>query len=182
MLVRWPEGLPGGRTVDEMVHFTDWLPTILSMAGVKLPETLKLDGVDVLPLLRGETGQAITRRFWQWNRYTPLASCNAAMRDGDFKLIRPVLDAAMQVPDIQWLWVSMYGPEYFIQNGAFQPPYPERDVPAPPPPELYNLADDPLEQTNVAKTYPGIVESMSAALDTWFAEVEAERKTIPRLV
>jgi arylsulfatase A len=181
LIVRWPEGLPGGRTVNEMVHFTDWLPTILSMAGVTLPETLKLDGINVLPLLRGETGQANTHRFWQWNRYTPLATCNAAMRDGDFKLIRPALDTAMQVPDIEWLWVSMYGPEYFIRNGAFQPPYPERDVPAPPSPELYNLAEDPLEQANVAQMYPGIVESMSAALDAWFAEVEAERKTIPRL-
>ena len=43
---------------------------------------LELDGVN-------------PRRFWQWNRYTPMISCNAAMRDGDWKLLRPRIPAAM---------------------------------------------------------------------------------------
>ena len=176
MIIRWPAGLGAGREVREMIHFCDWLPTILAMAGVELPAgNLPLDGVNVLPLLRGEKGKVETRRFWQWNRYTPVPTCNAAIRDGDWKLVRPAIKEAMQVPDIQWLEVSMYRPEHFIANGIIRGPDPPREVPAPPPPELYNIAEDPLEQRNLADKYPDIARRMLRELEAWFEEVEAER-------
>jgi arylsulfatase A-like enzyme len=178
MLLRWPAGLDGGRYFHEMVHFCDWFPTLLAAAGVPVPTDIELDGVDVLPVLRGEGGRVETRRFWQWNRYTPLVTCNAAMRDGDWKLVRPKITEAMQVPDIHWLWVSMYGPEHFVDNGIFRQPYPEREVGPPPPPELYNVAQDPLERENLADRYPDRVRKMLQELETWFEEVEAERATI----
>ena len=179
MIVRWPAGLPAGSVVNEMVHFTDWLPTILSMLGLETPAQLNLDGVNVLPVLRGEAGKVNTRRFWQWNRYAPLITSNAAMRDGEWKLVRPAIREAGDVPDIHWLWVSMYGPEYFLKNGVFRQPYPPREVPPPPPPELYHLAQDPGEQHNLAGQYPERVQKMLAELEAWFAEVEAERLAIP---
>ena len=178
MLVRWPAGLDGGRYFHDMVHFCDWFPTILAAAGVDVPAHLQLDGVNVLPVLRGEGGRVERRRFWQWNRYQPLVTCNAAMRDGDWKLVRPAIREAMHVPDIHWLWVSMYGPEHFLRNGIFGQPYPEREVPPPPPPELYNMAEDPLERENLADRYPERVRQMVCELETWFEEVEAERATI----
>lgn len=179
MILRWPDGLQGGREVHEMVHFSDWLPTILEMVGVALPQdTLPIDGVDVLPVLRGEKGKVETRRFWQWNRYTPLVTCNAAMRDGDWKLVRPEIAEAMQVPDVHWLHVSMYEPEHFITNGLIRDPDPPREVPPPPPPELYNIAEDPLEQTNLADKHPDLARRMLRELESWFEEVEAERATI----
>jgi arylsulfatase A len=178
MLLRWPAGLPGGRQVEEMVHFADWFPTLLAAAGLEPPARLSLDGVNVLPVLRGEAGQGCTRRFWQWNRYTPVVECNAAARDGDWKLVRPAIREAMAVPDLHWLWVSMYGPEHFIENGILQDPEPSRAVPAPPPPELYNLAEDPLEQRNLASEYPEVAHRLLAELESWFEEVEAERRTI----
>ena len=179
MVIRWPAGLDAGREVGEMIHFCDWLPTILSMVGVELPaDNLPIDGANVLPLLRGERGKVQAKRFWQWNRYTPLPTCNAAVRDGDWKLVRPAIKEAMQVPDSQWLRVSMYEPEYFIANGVIREPEPPREVPAPPPPELYNIAEDPLEVNNAADRHPQIVHRMVRELETWFAEVEAERASI----
>jgi arylsulfatase A len=178
MVIRWPDGLQGGQTVDEMVHFCDWFPTLLATAGLELPAELDIDGVNVLPVLQGQGGEVETRRFWQWNRFQPVVTCNAAIRDGDWKLVRPAIRQAMQVPDIHWLWVSMYGPDYFIQNGVFEPPYPERQVPPPPPAELYNIAQDPLEQENLADRHPERVRRLRTELETWFEEVEAERATI----
>jgi arylsulfatase A len=178
MLIRWPEGLQGGRLFHEMVHFTDWFPTLLAAAGIKAPKELDLDGVNVLPVLRGEGGKVETRRFWQWNRYTPIVSSNAAIRDGDWKLIRPAIRETMTVPDIHWLPVSMYMPEYFINNGIFSAPYPERDVPHPPEPELYNIAEDPLESENLATRHPDRARKMLRELESWFEEVEAERTTV----
>jgi len=177
-LIRWPAGLAGGRQIDSLVHFSDWFPTLLTAAGVEIPGHLDLDGHDILPLLRGESPPNEPRRFWQWNRYTPLVTCNAAMREGDWKLVRPWISGAGEVPDIHWLWVSMYGPEYFIQNGIFEAPYPERSLGDPPPPELYNLAEDPLEQHDLANQHPARVSAMLTALETWFEAVEAERAAI----
>jgi len=179
-VVRWPGGgLSGGRSVGEMVHLADWLATLLAAAGVEPPaDGLPLDGVNVLPVLRGERGEVCTRRFWQWNRYTPTVTCNAAVRDGNWKLVRPAIREAMGVPDLHWLWVSMYRPEYFIENGVLGEGDPPREIPDPPPAELYNLADDPGETTDLAATEPDRAARMLRELETWFEEVEAERRTI----
>ena len=178
MLLRWPAGLEGGREVHEMVHFCDWFPTLLEAVGVGLPNALRIDGVNILPALRGENGRFETRRFWQWNRYTPMATCNAAVRDGAWKLVRPAIREAMQVPDVHWLKVSMYEPEYFSANGVVRYPEPRRDIPPPPGPELYNIAQDSLEREDLAEAYPDRVRRMMRDLETWFEEVEAERSTI----
>ncbi|MBN1558158.1 MAG: sulfatase-like hydrolase/transferase [Lentisphaerae bacterium] len=178
-IVRWPAGgVSGGRTVDAMVHFVDWLPTLLAMAGAAVPrDNLPLDGVGVLPVLRGEPGETCTERCWQWNRYAPVGSSNAAIRDGDWKLVRPAIPETMTVPDVRHLQTSMYDPEYFIQHGIFKGG-PERDIPPPPPPELFNIAEDPLERRDVSGAHPDRVHALSAKLDAWFESVEADRRTI----
>jgi len=179
MLLRWPEGLDGGREITQMIHFSDWFPTILSMVGGQLPKELKIDGVDVLPVIRGEKGKVCTKRFWQWNRYTPLIICNAAIRDGDWKLVRPAIREAMATPCIDpWLRISMYEPERLIDGGLVRDPEPPRTIPEPPQPELYNIAGDPLEKTNLADQHPNIVHRLLRELETWFDEVEHERATI----
>ena len=71
MVIRWPASLDGRRQVHDMIHFTDWLPTLLAMAGAEPPRDLKLDGINVMSTLQGERGKVPTERYWQWNRYTP---------------------------------------------------------------------------------------------------------------
>jgi hypothetical protein len=57
-------------------------------------------------------------------------------------------------------------------------PDPKRVVPEPPPAELYNIALDPLEEHNLAVDYPERSSAMLRALENWFDEVDAERRTI----
>jgi arylsulfatase A-like enzyme len=177
LLARWPAGLPGGRTLDEMVHMTDWLPTILAMCGAELPpDHLPLDGWNVLPVLRGEGGKVNTRRFWQWNRYHPYIGSNAAMRDGDWKLVQPrapqtyrdMIDGPL---DLQ----HREHPELFPAILP-SPTRAEMSYGPPPPAELYNLRDDPEEAHNLAGQDPARVTRMLADLGAWFAEVEADRR------
>lgn len=180
LLLRWPDGLQGGREIDAMVHFADWFPTILAMAGLEVPNGLAIDGVNVLPMIRGEASQGCTRRFWQWNRYTPVVCSNAAVRDGDWKLVRPAIAETMAAPCVNpWLLISMYEPERLIENGLLREPEPARTIPEPPAPELYNIASDSLELTNLAGEQPEIARRLLCQLETWFEEVEAERRTIP---
>lgn len=179
LLLRWPDGLPGGRQCEHLAHMSDWLPTLLALTGVALPEdNLPLDGRNLLPVLRGESLQDYPRQCWQWNRYTPLVECNAAIREGEWKLVRPAIKEAMAVPDIQWLHTTMYEYEYFLEHGVIQDPDPAREVPPPPEAELYNLAQDPLERENLAAQHPEVAGRLLRELETWFEEVETERATI----
>ena len=175
LVIRWPDGLDGERQVDDMVHFTDWLPTLMSAAEFDLPGDLRLDGDNALPILRGETARVGRRkRFWQWNRYTPLVTCNAAMRDGDWKLVRPAIHEAMTVPKEEGERdrTLKYHPEQ-IKDIVRIPEV--RTVPPPPPPLLFNIADDPLEQDDLASTHPERTHRMLGELETWFEVVESER-------
>jgi len=180
LIVRWPAGLEGGRTCDFMVHFADWLPTLLAACGVEKPaDSPAIEGVNVLPRLRGEEGDVCTRRFWQWNRYTPVPCCNAALRDGDWKLVMPLVDEAFGLPDIEWLRVCMYETEKMIAHGVITEPDPPRDIPDErPPAELYNIAQDPGEANDLAEAEPDRLAKMTREVDNWFEEVEAERRSI----
>lgn len=183
MILRWPAGLDGGRQIDELIHFTDWLPTLLVMAGIDRQGGLPLDGGDVLPLLRGEALQCEARRFWQWNGYTPIGTTNAAMRDGDWKLVRPAIagiryatpaDEVLAERYVEADIAYKYQPETI--TGLLDIPEPKRIIPEPPPPELYNLRDDPQEVDNLAEQEADRVRRMVTALDDWFVEVERERR------
>jgi arylsulfatase A len=152
------------------------MPTLLAAAGLDVPGELALDGESVLPLLRGERDPSNRVRFWQWNRYTPVGTCNAAMRDGPWKLLRPVIPEAMKVsPEDGAMDRRLkYEPETVtdIERG----PEPERVVPDPPAPLLFNLDSDPYEQHDLAEAEPERVRRMGAALDDWFDAVERERR------
>ncbi len=178
-IVRWPAGLPGdGCGVSDLVHFTDWLPTLLAVAGEPSPSGgLPRDGQNALPLLRGERGQTNSVRFWQWNRYTPIATSNAAMRDGPWKLVRPAVPQTMVVSpeDLALDRRLKYEPDTVtdIERG----PEPERTLPeVMPVPLLFDLAADPYEQNDLSAVYPARVRAMEAALERWFEDVERDRR------
>lgn len=187
MIIRWPDGgLAGGRPVTDLIHFTDWLPTLLSSAGIAPPPDPPLDGYDVLPLLRGERPQVEPRRFWQWNAYSPIGTTNAAMRNGDWKLVRPQIkgiryatpeDERLAARYVETDIAYKYYPEQVTD--LMRDPEPERIIPDPPPPELYNIKDDPLEKHNLAAAEPARVSRMLAELESWFEAVETERRSLP---
>ncbi|MGC9452772.1 MAG: sulfatase-like hydrolase/transferase [Oceanipulchritudo sp.] len=178
-IIRWPDGLENARSTDAMVHFSDWFPTLLALAGIPVPGELALDGRDFTGVLKQTSRPDVPPRYWQWNRYTPMATFNAAARDGDWKLVRPAVPETMAAPCVDpWLHICMYEPERMLRHGLVRDPEPERNIPEPPPAELYNLADDPGETRNLAEAQPAKLRQLSAQLDAWFAEVEAERATI----
>lgn len=72
-LARWPGRIKVGSVSNEIGHSTDLLPTICSAAEIPLPKNLKLDGINLLPLLQGERKQLERNTvFWQLNLYKHL--------------------------------------------------------------------------------------------------------------
>ncbi len=53
----WPGRVPAGKTVDDIVSTLDLLPTLLKLAGAKVPDDRELDGYDIAPVLFG-TGKS----------------------------------------------------------------------------------------------------------------------------
>jgi arylsulfatase A-like enzyme len=178
MILRWPDGLPGSCTRDAMIHACDWFPTLASAAGISLPTDLHLDGTSVLPVLRGQHNQVPDQRFWQWNRYQPEVTSNAAMRDGEWKLVRPVIRETTWTDPAEQAEDSRFRDAPWEHFDPVDGPFPQRSLPEAPAAELYHIGEDPLEQTNLAHQHPERVRTMLAALETWFEDVERDRRAI----
>jgi arylsulfatase A-like enzyme len=86
LIVRWPGRVAAGKVVDAPVVNTDWIPTLLSLAG--LPAPAGLDGVDIAPLLTGRGAAPSRPFFWHFPHYNNQGGRpGGAMRDGDWKLV-----------------------------------------------------------------------------------------------
>ena len=54
-------------------------------------------------------------------------------------------------------------------------PEPNRIIPDAPSPELYNIAADPYEETDLAEREPDRLSAMMSSLESWCEEVEYDR-------
>jgi arylsulfatase A-like enzyme len=77
----WKGHLPAGKVYDRPVMGFDITATALAAAGVKVSGDRPLDGVDVLPYLRGaKAGDPHRDLFWR-------SGSQGAIREGDWKLV-----------------------------------------------------------------------------------------------
>lgn len=89
-LVYWPGTVPAGVVNNDLIDFTDFLPTIADIAKTSIPASYgKIDGVSFYPQLLGQTG---TPREWIYDYYWPVPNrpgLNAFFewaQDKDYKL------------------------------------------------------------------------------------------------
>jgi arylsulfatase A-like enzyme len=80
-LVQWKGQLPAGKVYDRPVIALDIHSTAVAAAGAKLPENAKLDGVNLVPYLKGDTDRP-PHEMLLW-RFGP----QSAVRKGDWKLV-----------------------------------------------------------------------------------------------
>jgi arylsulfatase A-like enzyme len=66
-LVRWLGHIPGHRTSNEIMHVTDWFDTLLTMAGLPVPDDRVIDGEDQTPFLTGDQETSNRDGFIYWN-------------------------------------------------------------------------------------------------------------------
>ena len=85
-LMRWPAGgLPAGKVSSQMAITMDLSVTILAAAGLSPSKDHPMDGIDLLPILRGEQ-EAVERTFcWRVDRTRRRMK---AIRRGDWKYVQ----------------------------------------------------------------------------------------------
>ena len=81
-IMRWPGRIEAGSRYDQPVVNLDVMPTVLAELGIEQPSRgLPFDGVDLMPYLEGERGDARPHDVLYWRRDE-----DYALRRGDWKL------------------------------------------------------------------------------------------------
>jgi len=140
-----PGTIPPASETDALATTLDILPTIAAMTGAELP-TLKIDGHNIAPLLKGKTNTSPTDAFYYY-----YAGELHAVRVGDWKL---------HVPH-KWRRVATQGKDG--QPGKQD--FPKIGL------SLYNLKDDIGESNNLAKQHPEVVERLMQVVEQARAEL-----------
>jgi uncharacterized sulfatase len=127
-LAWWPGTLPAGAVRSQMTMGIDVFPSVLSLAGIPLPEDRVIDGRDMLPLLREGAPSPHEALFFYWNRTL------GAVRAGRFKyhIRRPILagyglaPVTIQLPLGPWLFDLKNDPDESYDIGQRHPEVMER--------------------------------------------------------
>ena len=87
MVIHWPGVTKAGSVSNQVTISTDFYPTLLDMAGLPALPEQHVDGVSLVPVLKGKK---LNRGpvFWHYPHYgNQGGSPGSAVRDGDWKLI-----------------------------------------------------------------------------------------------
>lgn len=85
LILRWPDALPAGQTSSQVAITMDLTASILAATNTRAPAGHRPDGIDILPVLRGETGPVERNLYWRINRP---ARRQRAIRSGGWKLLQ----------------------------------------------------------------------------------------------
>ncbi len=98
-ILRWP-GQIKPAVVDRPLVNTDWMPTLLALAGLPVPEGL--DGVNMAAELQAAAGPAERTFYWHFPHYNNQGGRPAgAMREADWKFIEFYDTGAVELYDLK---------------------------------------------------------------------------------
>lgn len=182
-LAVWPGVIKPGVRSDAMIQWIDILPTLIEVAGGKVPDGI--DGRSFINVLRGKAGGHRTEIFTTHSgdgdkNVYPIR----ALRTGEFKYILNVLPDKMHTTHIDRGGGSGDGWRYFDEWVALAKTdaraagqvraYHQR-----PAEELYDLSTDPDELHNLAldSTQAARLAAMREKLDRWM-NAQGDQRTV----
>ena len=133
----WPEVVPAGAVVDELVQSIDVMPTLLELSGLSVPE--QAQGQSLVPLMAAPEAPDM----FGWVSRPAFSE----RRNPGF---------GREEPDIESLAVVLDGWK-LVKN--LNVPEGRSEL------ELYSHVDDPLNLDDVAADHPDIVERLAAEID-----------------
>ncbi|MFN0074932.1 MAG: sulfatase-like hydrolase/transferase [Prosthecobacter sp.] len=143
-IVRWPGKVKAGTTSDQTLCLTDILATVAAITGAELPRDVAEDSFNMLPALEG-TATAPIRPYLLTQAFG--GQRTLSIRRG------------------QWKYIAHRGSGGNNYDKGDLKPFalPEADPEAPA--QLYDLATDPGETTNLYSKKPEIVKELQALLE-----------------
>jgi arylsulfatase A-like enzyme len=169
-LVEWPAVIDAPQASDAPCNSSDIYPTVLELAGARAPHARPLDGVSLVPLIRGGTLARPPMGFWDYPvrgvRSPSEALLEEQLAGGPSKILDDVAlakitktyDAEDRSGDAAWI------------DGDWKLLRREQKD-APPTVELFNVTADPAERRDRAAEDPKRVERMHRELNSWQASV-----------
>lgn len=97
-LIRCPSVTKSGSLCAEPVCSTDFYPTILELCGLPMRPTQHLDGVSLVPLLKGQDRLNRQALYWHYPHYSNQGGFpGGAIRERDWKLIERLEDGRVHL-------------------------------------------------------------------------------------
>jgi len=128
LFIRYPAGkIDGGRDVDALTSYVDFMPTLLEIAGVEVPAGRSFHGRSLVGLMNGQADD-----YWA-SRVT-------------------VADTQRIANPAKWRLSSAMKQRWRLVNGT----------------ELYDLATDPGQRTDIADSHPDVVADIRAGYEKWW--------------
>jgi arylsulfatase A-like enzyme len=171
-LIEWPSRIPRPRSTKARATTSDLLPTLCALTGQPLPDR-PIDGTDLLPVIDGKMSER-PKPLWVWQfdaahldktepyidpqlqqGTTPLAKKAAGKATRDFSNFRHTA-----ITNADYL-----GPRAII-DGRYKLVVHEQKKGAPKQ-ELFDLAQDPAEKTNLLDQQPDIAKKLQSELHDW---------------
>ena len=154
--ISWPAIIKGGSSCDTPITSVDFMPTFAELANAKLPEKQPVDGVSIVPLLKG--GKLEERSiFWHYPLYL--------QGSGEAKFIpvagtdtlywRGVPSSMIMKGD--WKVIN------FFEDNSFK---------------LYNVAKDISESRDLTSEYPDVAKKLIDELKQWQKDTQAVIPTV----
>ena len=188
LAIRWPGRIKPGRVVGALVTHCDLAPTVLEIAGQKVPGSVT--GRSLLPLLTTDAAAS------GWDRVVFGRERHANVRQGDLSY------PARAIRTTEWLYIRNLRPDLWpagdpekwkavgsfgdVDGGPskeqliarrdqdlerfFRLAFEKR-----PAAELYDLARDPWQLENLAPKRPEVIEKLDAELTKWLVETSDPR-------
>jgi len=181
LIIHWGNGtLYSGRNVGEMIHHCDLTPTLMQACSINNLSYENGDGISILDFIQGNRDILCIKRFWQYNRYEPVGTCNAAMRDQEWKLYLPKIPDLMKKLKHDDVWYQrMFRLPHFFTDTQPDPAFPKRKiVTTENKPILFNILEDPGEKHDLSDVYPDITKKMKLELENWFERVNGTCRNI----
>jgi arylsulfatase A-like enzyme len=145
LLICWPDHFPENNTQNELVSAMDIFPTLAEITGQPLRENL--DGISLIPLLKGQTSKVHESLFFSNGRDSWV------VRHGPWKLAHNIRwdHSSFKIIDGQC-----------VRDSAYH--YPGGTL-------LYNLENEIAEQSDLSGIYPEMVDSLQRLHSNWRKEM-----------
>ncbi|USR75133.1 sulfatase-like hydrolase/transferase [Photobacterium damselae] len=160
----WPNHILAGGKSDTLISALDILPTALKAAGISIPQDMKVDGQDIMPVLAGKAEQSPHKYiYWAGPGAKHYSEENDPFWYGYWKWITYESDTIPSNPNLEklskgsWAIRDQDWALYFYDDGSNKV-------------KLFNDKLDPSESKDLAQKYPEKVVEMKNAFYDWIKD------------